>query len=276
MAIITITRGQYSGGEAVAENLARALGARCLSDEVLREAAKKYRVPEDKIVQAFERGPTFWQRMTEDRRIYLAFVQATLADWAGDDRLVYHGNGGQELLRDLPHVLKVHLIYPLDHRVRRLMAQFQWERHQAERLVQQIDEDRTRRTRYFFNSDWRDPSRYDATICMERMTERSAQRLILALAREPEYQLTAEKEGAFRDVLLRFRAAALVAETLPRGVAAIRVEVRDGEVILKGSLEAKEPRLGELLERLERMEGVRAVRNEVVAGPAYREWDWEI
>ena len=76
MAIITITRGQHSGGEEVAQAIADKLGARCVSVEVLREAALKYGVPEDKVEGAFEKSPTFWERMTESRRVYVAYVQA--------------------------------------------------------------------------------------------------------------------------------------------------------------------------------------------------------
>ena len=49
MAIITITRGQHSGGEEVAQAIADKIGARCVSNEVLREAAQKYGVSEAKV-----------------------------------------------------------------------------------------------------------------------------------------------------------------------------------------------------------------------------------
>ena len=45
MAIITITRGQHSGGEEVAQAIADQIGARCVSNEVLREAAQNTACP---------------------------------------------------------------------------------------------------------------------------------------------------------------------------------------------------------------------------------------
>src|SRR5579863_2215977 len=148
MAIITITRGQHSGGEEVAQAIADKLGARCVSVEVLREAALKYGVPEDKVEGAFEKSPTFWERMTESRRIYVAYVQAVLADWAKSDNIVYHGNAGQELMREVPHVLKIRLMYPVDARIHTIMQKFKYTRDQAARYVEQDDEERTKRTRY--------------------------------------------------------------------------------------------------------------------------------
>ncbi|HUJ76501.1 MAG TPA: cytidylate kinase-like family protein, partial [bacterium] len=156
MAIVTITRGLHSGGEELAKSVADELGARCVSDEVLREAAKTYNVPKEKLEQVFESKPSFWERLTESRRLYLAYVQAQLAEWAKDDNLVYHGNAGQELLREVPHVLKVRAMYPIAKRVQTIMERFHYTREQAARYVEQIDDERTKRTRYLYNADWRD------------------------------------------------------------------------------------------------------------------------
>ena len=64
---------------------------------------------------------------------YVAYVQATLAEWAKDDNLVYHGNAGQELLREVPHVLKVRLMYPIEARIQIIMQRFKYTREQAQR-----------------------------------------------------------------------------------------------------------------------------------------------
>ena len=170
MAIITITRGQHSGGEEVAQAIADKLGARCISLEVLREAARKYGVSEAKVEGTLEDSPTFWERMTENRRKYVTYIQATLAEWAKDNNLVYHGNAGQELLREVPHVLKVRLRYPIDTRIQTIMQKFKYKQEQAARFVAQIDDDRTKRMQYLYNVDWRDPRRYDVTFNIDRLT----------------------------------------------------------------------------------------------------------
>ena len=74
----------------------------------------------------------------------------------------------------MPHELKIRLLYPIETRVQRIMEQFNYSQDQARRFVEQIDEDRTKRMRYFFNADWRDPSRYDLLIRMERISAKVA------------------------------------------------------------------------------------------------------
>jgi len=273
MAIITITRGLHSGGEEIAENVAQALGARCVSGEVLAEAAKTYNVPEEKISQVFEKSPSFWERMTESRRIYVAYVQATLADWARDDNLVYHGNAGQELLREVPHALKVRLMFPVERRVRRIMEQFGHERERAERMVEQIDEERTKRTRYMFNSDWRDPSRYDMVLRLERIRPEDAQRLIIDLSAQAPFRLDDEKRGRFDDFLLKSRVQALLAGALVGRLSLIDVIVRDGVVTLQGTLTSHEAMIEQVVGQIEKLDGVRRVNNEIVVGLVYHEWN---
>lgn len=273
MAIITITRGLHSGGETVAENVAKAIGARCVSSEVLVEAAKIYKVPEDKMLQVFEKTPSFWERMTESRRIHLAYIQATLADWAKDDNLVYHGNAGQELLREVPHSLKVRLLYPIEHRIQRIMDQFNYNRDQAAKFVDQIDDDRTKRMRYFYNEDWRDPSRYDLFIRMERITPNVAEGIILDLVKQPEFRLGEEKVSAFQDFLLKCRIYALLAAAMVGRLSLINVTVSQGVVTLQGTLTSNEALIEELVEQINDMEGVKQVNNEIVVGLVYQEWN---
>lgn len=273
MAIITITRGLHSGGETVAENVAKEIGARCVSSEVLVEAAKIYKVPEDKMLQVFEKTPSFWERMTESRRIHLAYIQATLADWAKDDNLVYHGNAGQELLREVPHSLKVRLLYPIEHRIQRIMDQFNYNRDQAAKFVDQIDDDRTKRMRYFYNEDWRDPSRYDLFIRMERIRPNVAEGIILDLVKQPEFRLGEEKVSAFQDFLLKCRIYALLAAAMVGRLSLINVTVSQGGVTLQGTLTSNEALIEELVEQINDMEGVKQVNNEIVVGLVYQEWN---
>ena len=273
MPVITITRGLHSGGEVVAENVAKALGAKCISSEVLLEAAKKFNVPEEKMMQVFEKTPSFWERMTESRRIHLAYIQATLAEYAQDDNLVYHGNAGQELLREVPHVLKIRLLYPPEVRAQRIMEQFGYSHDQATRFVEQIDEDRTKRMRYFYNADWRDPSRYDVFIRMERITHDMAEGMIVDLVKKPQFQMSEDKITAFSDFLLKCRIYALLAGAMVGRLSLINISVTGGVVTLQGTLTSNEGLIEKMVEDISQMDGVKGVNNEIVVGLVYQEWN---
>lgn len=273
MAIVSITRGLHSGGEEVAQAIADAIGARCISSEILRDAAKKYGVPEDKVEGVFEKAPTFWERMTESRRIYLAYVQAVLAEYAKDDNLVYHGNAGQELLREVPHALKVRLMYPIEARIHTIMGRFKYTREQAARYVEHIDDERTKRTKYLYNADWRDSRRYDITYNIDRLTTKHVIDAIVTLVKQPEFTLDEAKVPAFNDFLIKTRVYALLAGSLVGRLSLVTVTVRHGVVKLEGTLTSNEEVVEELVQQVRRLEGVKNVDNQIVVGLVYQEWN---
>jgi len=273
MAIITITRAQHSGGEEVAQSIADRIGARCVSLQVLREAARKYGVPEEKVEGAFEKSLTFWERMTESRRTYVAYVQATLAELAKDDNLVYHGIAGQELLREVPHVLKVRVMYPVDARIQTIMQKFSYTQEQAARYVEQIDDERTKRTLHLHNVDWRDSRRYDVTFNIDRLTSQHVVDVILGLVKQPEFTLTEAKAGAFNDFLIKTRVNALLVTSFVGRLSRITVTVHDGAVRLDGMLTSSGDFVDEMTEQVQRLEGVKSVDNQIVVGLANQEWN---
>src|SRR5919109_2398640 len=146
MSIITISRGSASGGQALAERVAARLGWPCLSNEVIVEAARRYNVPEPELVRTFEKAPTFWEKLTASRRVYLTFVQAAMCEHAERGNLVYHGHAGHALLPGISHVLKVRLVAPLAYRISAVMERNSGlDRRGAVRYINQVDEERTSR-----------------------------------------------------------------------------------------------------------------------------------
>ncbi len=267
MAIITITRAQYSGGETLAENIAKALGARCESDEVLREAAKTFNVPEADMSLFFEKSPSLWERMTKSRHVHAAYIRATLAGWCKDNNLVYHGNAGQELLREVPHALKTRLIFSQEHRVERVMELFGYTHDQAEKYVAVIDDDRTKRTRYYYDADWRDASRYDLVIQVDKVSADYTEQLILDMVKQPAFQLTKKKERAIRDFHLKSVLQALAATYLDGKAKLLAISVNDGNVLLEGDLPATQAmEVDELVDKIRALDGVKEVVNDIHAG----------
>ena len=122
MAIIAISRGTKSGGQALAECLAEELGYPLLGREVAQEAAAGLGVSPDELRARWEVAPKLWERFSSARRLYLAAVQASLAEHAIEGNLVYHGLAGQLLLRNAPTVLRVRLIASMETRIRALMS----------------------------------------------------------------------------------------------------------------------------------------------------------
>lgn len=236
MPIITISRGSLSGGQALAERVAVRLGYRCVSREVLVEAAATYHLPEAKLAHFFDQMPSFWERLTTSRRLYLLVIRAAMCEYAQEGRLVYHGHVGQQLLRGIGHVLKVRVISSLESRISSAMAQQGCSRAAAIRSIQQVDAQRHRRMRYLFDVDWRDPALYDLVVNLEDMRLETAADVVVYMAQHPEYQPTPASAKALNDLTLSTRIEATLA------VHGIEAEVRadDGVVWVAGVVDSGE------------------------------------
>ena len=66
MAIISISRGTFSGGKIIAERVAGRLGYPCLvREEFLVEAGKEYGISERELTEAVNQPPPFWQQVPQ-------------------------------------------------------------------------------------------------------------------------------------------------------------------------------------------------------------------
>lgn len=238
MSIITISRGSLSGGQELAEHVAQQLGYRCLSREVLLEAATRYGVPEPKLEELFEKKPSFWEWLTRSRERYLVFVQAGMCEAAQSGNLVFHGQAGQQLLAGVSHVLKVRLIAPVEQRIKTGMERNGLTKEAAAKHIQRIDDERTRRMRELFEVDWRDPALYDVVLNLRDMTLDTASELVVSLAKRPEFQPTAASIKTLEDLSVAARVKATLLADPATDDIPLDVQADGGVVHISGIITA--------------------------------------
>ena len=64
MSIVTISRGSYSKGKEVAENVAQRLGYECIARDAIIDASKEFNIPEIKLIRAIHDAPSILERQT--------------------------------------------------------------------------------------------------------------------------------------------------------------------------------------------------------------------
>jgi cytidylate kinase len=266
VAIITVSRGSMSGGEALATCLSGTLGYPMVGREVLVAAAEKLGVTEEQLTRKMVRSPGLWDRMTSNRRTYVTAVQAALAEQSAAGDLVYHGHAGHLLLKDIPCVLRVRLIAPLEMRLRALMEKQHLNREAAVGYIEDIDEDRVRWTKFIYGVDWRDPTLYDLVINLEKMSVSSACAMIAAVVKLEEFSLTDAVKKRLRDFQLACRVKLALAANIQTRDVDFAVTADAGAVEVTGDLpragmltRASERDEGEVLRTAEAVEGVKNV-----------------
>lgn len=202
MAIITISRGCYSHGQEIAEQVAQMLGYECVSREVLVDAAHLFDVSERKLIKSIHDAPSLLERITGGREKYLKYIKAALLDRVRNDNVVYHGHAGHLLLTDIPEVLKVKIIAATEDRVKLLQQKQKTSKELALKVIKSEDKHRAHWTRYLYKMDLSDPGLYDIVIHIGQLNIQDACRLICAAAQSKTYEMSAETKRAINDLAI--------------------------------------------------------------------------
>ena len=241
MSVITISRGSFSGGKALAECLAKRLSFRCIDRDVIVERAAASGVSQDELLGALLRPPTFLDRFSHRRYLYLALIQAALAEEVRTGKVVYHGNAGHLLLKGATPVLRVRIIAPLEFRLTTVRDRLKLSSQEALAYVHKVDEGRRKWTQFLYGVNWEDPALYDLVINLERMSIEEACDLLETVAKRQEcFQFTEESQAAMDDLALASRIRANLAIDPPTSHLEVEVTASRGAVHIEGKLTAPE------------------------------------
>lgn len=194
MSIITISRGSYSRGVEIAEMVAEKLGYQCLARDVLIEASKEFNIPEVKLIQALEDPPSFFERFTNEKKKYIAYIQTALINNLRADNIVYHGLAGHFFVKDIPHVLKVRIIADLEYRIKFVMERDKISRDKAIDFLKKIDSSRREWGQYLYGLNLEDPTHYDIVINTENLSLEVVVDIICEMVTLKQFQTTPESQ----------------------------------------------------------------------------------
>ena len=263
MAIIAISRGTFSGGEALAKRVAERLGYRCIGREMnLEVVSKEYGIAMDGLIATMEKRPSFLERVVGEHIVYLACVRAALCEQARNDRLVYHGYLGHLLLPGVCHVIGVRVIADMEFRLQAVQREQNLALEDALAYIHKVDKDRREWTRFLFGVDWNDPCLYTVVLNLSRMSLDVACETLAQLTERDEFQPTAASVKAMQDLALSSRvSAALATDFCTRG-ADLKVAADGGIVTVTGTTTWSEV-VDAVPVVVRRVDGVKEVRSEI-------------
>ena len=208
MPIIAISRGRYSGGARLGEELHKLLGWRVVSQAVLTKAAEKFGVTEDEMQRAFDIPANIFERFTRKKLRYILASQAILVELFEDGNGIFQGLAGALLFEDVCNVFKVKLTAPIEMRVADVMVAKSVTREQALRFLHDADQRRDKLGRQLFGAGWNDADHYDHEIDLGKMTFEDAARTITKVLESERYKPTPKCEQEFKSFALGVRVRA--------------------------------------------------------------------
>ncbi len=235
MSVITISRGTFSGGKQLAEKLAETLGYRCVDRDVIVEKAAAHGVSQDELRTALEKPPGFLERFRHKRYLYLALIQAALAEEVRTGKVVYQGHVGHLLLKGGGPVFRVRVIAPLELRVSMAQHRLRLTRNEVIAYIRKIDQDRKKWAHYLYSVDWEDASLYDLVINLQYMDIDDASDIVAtAVQKQACFQFDARCQAAMDDLARASRVKADIALNPETSALELEVGCENGVVRISG------------------------------------------
>lgn len=205
MIVVTISRQLGSGGGAIGRRVAEELGIAYVDGEIVSRAAALAGVSEEALADVDERRPTLLSYIADllaryptaaELGIPAVEVEPTLSqdsfrrlfedvilDIGTNSSAVIIGRGGQMILQDKPWVLRVHIMAPLEVRVKRISEREDVSLEVAERMAREMDKNRAGYIQAYYKAHWQDPKIYDLMINTGRIDFDTSVKLIVTAAR---------------------------------------------------------------------------------------------
>ncbi len=242
MAIITLSRGTYSGARVLAKHIAQNLDYRLLSRESIVNELAQYGWADEKLSKAHHKKLSMLQRMNLEWVHYQACLRAVLSEAAQGEALVYHGNNGHIVLRGFPHVFSIKVIADMEDRIKAVMGRNEYaiDRKEAIRIINRIDDRRDKWANFLYQSDVNDVSSFDMVIDLSRKSLEDAYEMIRSAVSLPQFQPTPESKKSIGDLILAAKLRAKIAMEIDVVDDELEVEINDGILNVKGGVHSLE------------------------------------
>ncbi len=265
MTIITISRGFFSKGGEVAEKVAQRLGYRCIAHDVIADAARRFDISRNRLENALHDAPLILERLTSERRKYIAYVEAEVFARFKDDNLVYHGLAGHFFARDISHVLKVRIMADPEDRIALLLAREKdMTRGQATAFIKKEDRVRRSWSRQLHGMDNTDFTLYDLVIHLDKLGVDDAVDLICETASKPLFRASTASQQAIEDLALAAEIRAALLDDYPG--CEVHAEGSSVEVYARFTVHSDTMIADKITGRVRKMPGVSTVSVILVPG----------
>lgn len=267
MPVITISRQLGSLGTKIAQQLSKNLQCNYLDKESLEMTFGEHGIPKENVERYDEKKPGFWDIFKTDKARYLHFMKEAIFAFAHKGNCVILGRGGQVVLGNIPGVLSVRVVAPVNVRIERIMKRYECHERHAEKIILHNDHERAGFHKFFFDCNWEDAGLYDLVINTGFFSAESAARLIEAAVATSEFK--AAQEGTLRelsDLSLAHDVKTHIVYKEKVSVQFLEVVAHESVVTVGGIVVDEEDveRCGKIVSS---MPGVREVKNEIFYKP---------
>ena len=202
MGILTISRELGSGGDIIAKLVAQSLNWTLLDNNAFAKSAEEFGYVREELEHIDERKPGLVERFFRDSQlVYHDIVRAIMFEYAIKGNCVLLGRGSNIILSNIPGVLKVRIIAPMDVRASRLVENEEITKSMAEKFIEHNDQERSSYSRHFFNAEWGEAVNFDLVINTQNLSFEDAKQSILELLeKNRSFQIDTSSLNTLKDL----------------------------------------------------------------------------
>jgi cytidylate kinase len=202
--VITISRQFGAGGSEVAQRVATELGWRVVDNELVEQVAARAGMSPNEVAEREERAPSFIERLTRtlaaqnpelfppqdgtvkemDEASLVRVTETVVGELARQGRVVMVGRAAPAVVGQQENALHVRLVAPKSFRIPAIMARFGLPPEDAARQLGEVDSQRSRYHKDYYQRDWNDPVNYHMTLNTGLLGLDGAAAVIVARARD--------------------------------------------------------------------------------------------
>ena len=261
MAIITVSRHIGSFGDKIARTVADKLNYDYIDKPEIAEALADYGLRIHDIEKFDEKGLSFWESFSQQKKRFLYLIKAVISDFAKKGNVVIYGWGAQVLFKDLPGVLRVRITAPFEVRMRRLVEQKGYVERNAERTLRKSDRNSAGYISSFFEADWEDKDLYDLIINTRTISVDTGVGLIINTLGAHEFKVSSQETAEKLADLTLTQKVEEILMGFP-GLGSTKLFVEKRIVNLTGTADSFNT-IRECERALSKIEGIKSVNNQL-------------
>ena len=242
MTVIAMGREMGSGGNKIAEGVAKKLKLALVHYEVIDHLSDRSRVRRSHVVRLLDPKDDPGSELTAEHTLPAILSAYDVLELASmPEGALLRGWGATALLKAVSQVVRVRITAPLEARVKLLKKKFP--KALEETLRQEIalfDEAHAAIMKRHFNADYRDDSLYHLTLDTSATPANKCVEKILILAREPRFAPTPASKKRLASLMTEAHVKALLKLHPPTRDLAIEIAAEGRIVRLAGEVASSE------------------------------------
>jgi len=170
MAILTISKEFGSGGTQIGQFAAKFLNYEFISLNKIHEDARQTGKQWERAMEDYEGGyTTLWEKYDWSFMGFVALSQSIIFKYALKDNVVIMARGGNILLHDVPHCLRIRIIAPFEKRVETIAERENITKESSRLIVGKADRELSYAVNSMYGREGNAPETYDLIFNTEQL-----------------------------------------------------------------------------------------------------------